>query len=524
MSSVPFLCQGEGQGEAMRLVCNILILCLVLNSCATVLHRELVSSDDVVNLDKKSPFLKAHMLNGEVYLLSKWEVDSENKTILGEGSLLNINREVVQTGALEVSIDSVALFETNVVKTSPSIAAMAVITGVSVAVTAICIANPKACFGSCPTFYASDGENLTLQAEGFSSSIAPFLEARDIDALYRVRPEDGALTIVMKNEALETHVVRYVHVLAVPKPEDGHAFVTADGTFWQASDVVSPRRALCPEGECLEALTAFDTIERYSTTDSTNLAEKEVLDFEFSNLPEGNVGLVIAARQSLLTTYLLYQTLAHMGRSAGTWLAYLERHSRKARSSFQKMNRVLGGIEVLIQNDAGAWISAGEIQEVGPLATDVHLLSLPKSTASPAKIRLRLTRGLWRLDYVSLASLAKPVEPTRLYPSTVSHSASSDEHVRELLTNRQDVLTTFPGDQYTLIFDVPHDSQHYEFFLESRGYYLEWIRQEWLKEENLSRAALLFSDPETALRTLAPAFKKIEPDMEKLFWRSRYAK
>jgi hypothetical protein len=505
MSSVPFLCQGEGQGEAMRLVCNFLILCLVLNSCATVLHRELVSSDDVVNLDKKSPFLKAHMLNGEVYLLSKWEVDSENKTILGEGSLLNINREVVQTGALEVSIDSVALFETNVVKTSPSIAAMAVITGVSVAVTAICIANPKACFGSCPTFYASDGENLTLQAEGFSSSIAPFLEARDIDALYRVRPEDGALTIAMKNEALETHVVRYVHVLAVPKPEDGRAFVTADGTFWQASDVVSPRRALCPEGECLEALTAFDTIERYSTTDSTNLAEKEVLDFEFSNLPEGNVGLVIAARQSLLTTYLLYQTLAHMGRSAGAWLAYLERHSRKARSSFQKMNRVLGGIEVLIQNDAGAWISAGEIQEVGPLATDVHLLSLPKSTASPAKIRLRLTRGLWRLDYVSLASLVKPVEPTRLYPSTVSHSASSDEHVRELLTNR-------------------HDSQRYEFFLESRGYYLEWIRQEWLKEENLSRAALLFSDPETALRTLAPAFKKIEPDMEKLFWRSRYAK
>ena len=165
MSSVPFLCQGEGQGEAMRLVCTFLILCLVLNSCATVLHRELVSSDDVVNLDKKSPFLKAHMLNGEVYLLSKWEVDSENKTIFGEGSLLNINREVVQTGALEVSIDSVALFETNVVKTSPSIAAMAVITGVSVAVTAICIANPKACFGSCPTFYASDGENLTFQAE-----------------------------------------------------------------------------------------------------------------------------------------------------------------------------------------------------------------------------------------------------------------------------------------------------------------------------------------------------------------------
>ncbi|MEP7228190.1 MAG: hypothetical protein ABI785_12560, partial [Gemmatimonadales bacterium] len=61
-----------------------------------------------------------------------------------------------------------------------------------------------------------------------------------------------------------------------------------------------------------------------------------------------------------------------------------------------------------------------------------------------------------------------------------------------------------------------------ELFLESRGYYLEWMRREWLAEENLALAAQILLDPAGALRTLAPAFKRQEPEMERLFWNSRY--
>jgi len=51
-----------------------------------------------------------------------------------------------------------------------------------------------------------------LKAEGFSSSIAPPLEADDIDLLLNVKPENGELSIEMRNEALETHVVRYINI------------------------------------------------------------------------------------------------------------------------------------------------------------------------------------------------------------------------------------------------------------------------------------------------------------------------
>jgi len=61
-------------------------------------------------------------------------------------------------------------------------------------------------------------------------------------------------------------------------------------------------------------------------------------------------------------------------------------------------------------------------------------------------------------------------------------------------------------------------------FLESRGYYLEWIRKEWIAEENPAFLAQMFLNPEAALRRLAPQFKEVEAKMENYFCRSRYAK
>ena len=59
-------------------------------------------------------------------------------------------------------------------------------------------------------------------------------------------------------------------------------------------------------------------------------------------------------------------------------------------------------------------------------------------------------------------------------------------------------------------------------FLETRGYYLEWMRSEWLAEEDRRMAAGMFLDPAGSLRRLAPAFKAAEPALEASFWGSKY--
>jgi hypothetical protein len=503
----------------------LLAVLILLGGCyASRQKRSLVTPDRVKHLDRDSPLLKAHMLDGNIYVLSPWRVDETRRVLSGKGSLLDVNRDTLALGTFSISLDSVAIFETNQVSSSPSVVAMSIMTGVSVAITTFCLINPKACFGSCPTFYTTDGDQSTLLAEGFSSSVAPSLEASDVDALFRAEPKGRDFDLLMKNEALETHVVRYANLLAVPRPPGGRVFATPDGRFWQVTGLVEPISCRGPEGDCLEKVRAFDGEERISLADSTFLAAKETIDLEFDDLPTGKPGLVIASRQSLLSTFLFYQGLAYMGGSVGEYMASLERGEELPTNGIQAMDRALGGIEILVCDQSDHWRLVGEVNEVGPLATNTHLIPLPDSSVTSRKIRLRFSRGRWRVDYIALAVLQKEVIPQTLYPVEVHGNRGGDDDAREILLDTSRVLVTLPGDEYVLRYRLPEGYHRYELFLKTRGYYLEWMRDEWLPEENAAMVAMMFLDPEKALHRLAPEFKQIEAQMEDQFWGSRYAR
>ncbi|HKQ56500.1 MAG TPA: hypothetical protein VJY35_01415 [Candidatus Eisenbacteria bacterium] len=483
------------------------------------LSRTLTAPDRAASLDRTAPLLKAHLRDGRVLVLGEWSADPVARTVSGRGDALDVNRSIIAQGSFTVPLDSVALFETNVVQTSSSVAALTVVTVASLALTAYCIANPKACFGSCPTFYISDGTHLQLQAEGFSSSILPSLEATDVDALYRVAEPKGELEVRMRNEALETHVVRHVELLAVPRAMDERVFATAAGEFLRGRLTAPPSRCAGPEGDCRAALLAFDGVERLSLADSTDLAARERIELEFSDVEDGPLGLVLARRQTLLTTYLYYQALAYMGRSAGHWLATLERGGGDLPMRTDGIGRALGGIEVFVRSEDGTWLRAGEDTETGPLAADVRVLPLPRVAGKPLHVRLQMARGLWRLDWVALARLSGSAAPIRLRPVVVERAGPNAAGT----VARDGALTTQPGDEYIFRFRLPAAGRPHELFLETRGYYLEWMRDAWLAEENPQRAAMMLAQPAEALRVLAPEFKAQEAGMERTFWGSRYA-
>ncbi|MXV73111.1 hypothetical protein F4Z99_02400 [Candidatus Poribacteria bacterium] len=491
-----------------------------------MLKRKLTAPTEFQSLDGSSPFLKAHMHDGRVYILSSWKVDSENQTVTGQGEVLNANRETLETGELTIPIDSVAIFETNTQHIPPEIKISAIVLIAEVALLgAVVVASGgDLTLGSCPTFYVSDGNGPILQAEGFSASVTPSLEASDVDALYRARPTESRFEVQMKNEMLETHVVRHVDLLAVKRQPNGRVFQTADGTFWETDTIIEPSAAAGSKGDCLPLLRAVDGQERFSEADPEYLATRETLDIEFENVPVGSDGLVIAARESLMSTFLFYQGLSYMGRSAGQWIAAFERGDTNIKKAVTGIGQTLGGIEVLLQDDTGKWVSVGEVKETGPLATDVHLVKLPPLQRERVNIRLRLTKGHWRLDAVKLVKLGKQRNPIRLSPIAVNQSGVSVDEAYQLLTDRKTALTTSPGDIYTLVYQLPQDFESYELFLESRGYYLEWMREAWLADENPALAAMMLFNPERALRVLAPEFKKVEVDIEKKFWGSRYEK
>jgi len=125
---------------------------------------------------------------------------------------------------------------------------------------------------------------------------------------------------------------------------------------------------------------------------------------------------------------------------------------------------------------------------------------------------------------VALAELGDRVAPVRVPLARIATRAGDAALARRWVAGQAPQLVTMPGDEHRLEYDLPADAQDLELFIEARGYYLEWMRQQWLAEESDYRMLKLFKWPSAALRDMAPAYKKIEPRIEAMFWESRYVR
>ncbi|MCX6257484.1 MAG: hypothetical protein NTW49_06255, partial [Bacteroidia bacterium] len=146
--------------KIFRLTVLYVPVLLILHSCQTYNYRHnyknvnaLIHSSDSL---QTKPFLKAHMKNGDVCIFQdKWEVNETKEQVSGYATRYDFNRSKTYEGSILIPADSVAIFETNIKPENPEssrIASLCIITGIDVIMGVYCILNPKACFGSCPTF------------------------------------------------------------------------------------------------------------------------------------------------------------------------------------------------------------------------------------------------------------------------------------------------------------------------------------------------------------------------------------
>jgi hypothetical protein len=497
----------------------------LLSACVglRVQNPQLHTTDEARHFAPRPGLLKVHMKSGELFALKSWVIAEDKKSLHGVGTHYSAERAPIGiTGPQLIAFDDVALLETNDETLTYPFAAQSlpVLTTFWGALSGICLADPKSCFGSCPTFYADGGPDLPV-AEGFSAAVARVLEERDVDALWDVTPRDGRVSLLMRNEALETQAVKSVRLLAAARARGGRVLATPDGRFYEAVGLAAPASCSAPEGDCLSAVRAVDPLERTSEADAKDLATRETIALEFPG-GSGKLGLVIGARQTLLSTYLFYQSIAYMGASAGEFMGRLESGDRAEAERAMSLTRRLGDIEAEV-GGADGWRAIGAFREAGPLAGDVQVLPFdaPADGAS-VRIRLRLAKGTWRLGYVALAQLGSEVEPQALEPAWVERDGRRDARALATLQDPERHLVTLPGDAYRLVFQLPAGLEDAELFLESRGYYYEWQRADWLGEQDPQMLALVITQPDEALRRLAAPFKEREAGMERMFWQSRF--
>jgi hypothetical protein len=508
---------------------------LALFACGPrVWDSTLVSGDGLSSsTGDDQAYLLAHLESGDVVVFSDWTVPAEGaERLTGNGTRFDPERLPLLSGDVSLPLDSVVLLEANRSETVSAFAmsSLTVWTAISVITSFTCAADPKECFGSCPTFYLEADDDRPF-AEGFSSSFARTLEATDVDRV-PVRGVGGErVSLVMRNEAPETHAVRTVRLRTVSVAGGGDVGLTPEGRYYEitASAEAETCSSSSLEGSCRDAIRAADGLEYWVPTDSSDLAAPETVQLEF-RLPAGahrnSLALSLRARQSLVSTFLFYQTIAYLGGNAGTWLAALERGDEELTQRSLGLARALGGIEVEVL-DGATWVPAGHFDEAGPIAADTWLLPLNPMLSpllEPLRVRLTMSRGFWRLDEVRLVALGEerpsvPFDPVLV--ETLAGPHPGDLALARLIDpDRQ--LTTQRGEAYRIHFDLPVELGEVVLFLESRGYYYEWMRPDWRDEEDASMAGLIFSDPAAALVRMAPLFKERESDMEQAFWSSRF--
>ncbi len=515
------------------LVTVVATVFITLYSCTTYYFRsnyKEVNSllHETANLQTK-PFLKAHLKNGDICILrDNWKADTSLNTVSGAGSKYDFNRNLICEGAISIPIDSVFIFETNTKIVNPEasrVAALSILAGVDVVVGVICLTVPKACFGSCPTFYMNENDNFHYaDAEGFSNAISPSLEYADIDALNNKPLSSNRFSITMKNEALETHCVNDVKLLAYPRQKGERVYHSPADDFYLCKDNYVLSMAKADEGNITKLLQEIDYQERFSLSDKNNLSCKEEIYLEFNKVGNSkNIGLVLNFRQTLMTTYFIYSALGYMGDEVGDVFAKIESSSGIRDKLKGGIKEKLGNIDVYSWNElTNNWDFQGGFNETGPIAINKQILPLKKhSPGSDVKLKLVMNKGLWRINYAGLTNIKEKVTPTEITPNSILNKGIPDNSALKSIIDPSDYLISMPGSEYKFNFILPGENEDYELFLYSKGYYLEWMREHWIKDKDLLKLRQLVENPELYLRTEAKEYKRYETELEQQFWDSR---
>lgn len=488
-------------------------------------HNEYLHSEHNSDYGK---YVKVHLKNGDVLLLeTPIGTTRDQKNLVGTGKYYNIYRNEIGSGKFSIVVDSIAIIESNTIP-KHAITKFSAITIVAISNVALAsysyFNGDKANYGSCPTFYYNENDDLMYaEAEGFSSAIMPSLEYADIDALNNHKITDQNFSLTMKNEALETHCINELKILAYPRRENERIYQSLKDEFFVSDQIYPITKAVGNEGDITTVLDKNDRVERSSLADDKNMCSKEEIIIDFDNIKNSDdLGLLLNFRQSLMTTYLIYNTLAYMGDEVSDYMVNFEKNNQIINLLKNGIYKELGEIEIYLQNENNKWDFQGSFGEAGPIAFNKQILHFKnKVLKNNAKIKIVMNKGYWRLDYVALANLKQKVNPIEISPNECFYENKKNTEVFEYLNNGSNHLNTLPGDKYTFNFKLPQKNTDYELFLKSKGYYLEWIRQDWMKDKNIYKLNQLVLDPKTYLKNEIKNYKEYEKTMEAKFWNSK---
>jgi hypothetical protein len=471
--------------------------------------------------------VKAHLLDGTTIVFHDG-VEIAHDTLYGSGIHWDLALNV-QTPVQGVPVDSVLGMETygdnvDATKTGLAIAVpLALVAGIVI----YCNSSPKACFGSCPTFYSDSAGRPVLEAEGFSYSIAPLFEARDVDRLRAAADADGAVRLEVRNEALETHYINALELLEVRHASDEWVVPDQHDRPLALRDFASATSAVDRVGRDVRATLATrdDDVFHSDPRAIDHATQRDLNDYIDLTLPvrpgSDSAALVFRMRNSLLNTVLLYDVMmAPAALKTLEWQAStLERVGPAAALGRWYVEHL--GMRIAVR-DHGAFRDVARISDTGPIAWKDVAVVVPVPATDSLRVRLSFVADDWRIDQVRVARAFRHAAAGAIAPDAVfdRNGQRDTAALAALVAADEHYLRTQPTERFTVRFPAGRalsDSAR-TFLLASQGYYIEWVRGRWLKH---AATATPFTPTDTTLLTALRLWRANQPQLERRFAATR---
>ncbi|MEJ2545789.1 MAG: hypothetical protein P8Y99_17130, partial [Calditrichaceae bacterium] len=385
---------------------------------------------------------------------------------------------------------------------------------------------------SCPTIYSFDGSDYFLEAETFSYSIAKMFESSDLDRLDCGKDIDGTYSIKVTNEALETHYINLLSLLTVEHPVDYEAF--PDGNdhivlFGNQSELISATNKSCDN--IINLISKRDN--KWYQSDSSILKEltqsvtEDWIDLTV-NVPQSAEKLILALklRNTLLNTILLYDLMLDsqdakaidwLGSKTANWF-YAWRFYNWYKQHFGLRIQIFDGTE---------YDNVARISDTGPIVWHQEAVELDVNNGEVAKIRLSFLPDNWAIDWVGISFDTHDNYKCQLHSCNQIRDLNNknENDLLKLFNEKDDAyLVTYPGQEYILDYKINPAVKGYKYtyFIKSHGFYIEWLRQQWLRQDTTRLEDLTqFELNDQTIIKAAQLWLNKKPTFEKKFYESK---
>jgi hypothetical protein len=344
--------------------------------------------------------------------------------------------------------------------------------------------------GSCqssPTVYADSAGTWALQAEGFSYTLGPAFERRDVTRLMIQPDRDGRIRLEVRNAAPETEYFNQLELLEVRHSADETVLPDQDGAPLAMRDLVPAATIADVTGRDLRPLLLAGDDAPFRS-DAGTLARASPAHWDdaitlVAPAPAAgdSVALVLRLRNSLLAT-LLYSEVV-LGERGARSLDWLARGLDGEAPAIRRWQEHRMGMRIAVW-DGRRYRPTAHLRDSGPHAWKDLAVLLPVLQRDSVRVRLSFPADNWRIARAGFAMLARrPV--VRALPFTrLLDAAGRDDSTALATVRRADrrYLRVSTGERFSVVAAVGPAAAEpgRTFLIATQGYYDPWIRRDGL--------------------------------------------